>query len=471
MQRARVEFRLQSHGPIQESGIRARYPVFVHSESRFRSERHTLHDRSQRRKLAKFLLNGRNRVDTVYSGNLPRNPEQEFHLGGQANLSLIVSQDVGRSLEKLGANQPHVPVNKDVLPGYEDVVENDQSVGFIKTSRERVVKNAWLSCRIGWTAVELQATTVHGSNERQGVVLVAWLKGDDTTHEEVVGNRGRRAKHLGSANDDASVLLTPNADLQKRFFLILRGFAPVHLGRNDHIGNIELLVQQLAVEARDVMAEGFTAPGEYLRGAGKSGAKPSHVIRTSPEKTIGLPRPAGDGFASLPKVVPASWDHEGLVGRRPGFGRGEDHVVGGIESDVIKTGNRFGNAAKGGMTRYLVNPLSVHINDAPVAQRIEEMLPASHVLFPSCALTNKTQRHEETPRKSLPTDPQSKPELSLVDSFPRQVERARDLGVTTQIPNRPVREEGHTGDIGPWICEVRRVGEVEGFGPELQTAP
>src|SRR6185503_2452434 len=119
------------------------------------------------------------------SRNLARHPEHKLHLGSQSNLSLVVSQDVRRGLEKLRPDQPDIPIDKNVLPGHEDTVENDQRIALIKTGGKRIVKNARLAWRIRGTAVELQPRTVHGKHERQGIILVAGLQGNDTTDKEV----------------------------------------------------------------------------------------------------------------------------------------------------------------------------------------------------------------------------------------------------------------------------------------------
>src|SRR5207245_3768972 len=120
-------------------------------------EDHPFHDRGDRGEIGEGLLDLRDGVDAVRRGDLARDPREELQLHGEADLGLRVAEDVRGRVEELLARELDVPVDEDVLPRDEDVVEYQEGVRFIEARGQRIVERARLSHRVRAARVEPQA--------------------------------------------------------------------------------------------------------------------------------------------------------------------------------------------------------------------------------------------------------------------------------------------------------------------------
>ena len=79
---------------------------------------------------------------------------------------------------------------------------------------------------------------------------------------QIIGEHAAGRELLGARDDDAVVALLDDAGVERRVLLRMRRLAAVDLRRNDRIGDVEMVVAQVLVEARDVVGELLPGGGE-----------------------------------------------------------------------------------------------------------------------------------------------------------------------------------------------------------------
>jgi hypothetical protein len=94
------------------------------------------------------------------------------------------------------AGQSHIPIDKNVLPRHEYIVEHDIVVGLVKPTRQRIVEGIVGAQRKRPAWNEFDARRVDGDGEAIGVVLVAWLQGVDAAQMNPVQKNAARRNLL-----------------------------------------------------------------------------------------------------------------------------------------------------------------------------------------------------------------------------------------------------------------------------------
>ena len=119
----------------------------AHLRTQLGGEDHRVEGRAEGRDVpAELRLDRRDRRQPVRVGELDRHARRELHLHQEADQRLVVGEDMRAGLVELGADEPDVAMDEDVLPRNEHVAEHDQVVGLIEARRERVVERcSWRS--------------------------------------------------------------------------------------------------------------------------------------------------------------------------------------------------------------------------------------------------------------------------------------------------------------------------------------
>ena len=89
-----------------------------------------------------LALYWRHFVDAVHLGDTLRQPSKETQLSDEADLCLIVAQNMRWCLKPLVATDIQVLVYENMFPRHEDIVVNNQGIRLIEARRKRVIIHA-----------------------------------------------------------------------------------------------------------------------------------------------------------------------------------------------------------------------------------------------------------------------------------------------------------------------------------------
>ncbi len=325
-----------------------------------------------------------------------REPGHEFELHAEAHERLEVRGGVRRRVVELRVDQVDVPVDEDVLPGHEDVVEHDGGVDLVEAGRERIVEDARCHRREGAPRVEAQPLGVHRHDERDRVVLVAGHQRGDVGHEEPVGHRRRCGDRVGAPDDDPRRGLAHHARVQERLRVPMGGARSIHLGRHDRVGHVEIFVTGAGIEVLHVVAEARAGAVEEVPPCRKGRENARDVVGGAahePERRLGpepMRAPPGAevlrGARDEPHVaVPRARRRVGERQRRIAL-RGLRAVVG--------LGDPPDGLDERGVLGDVVDALAVEVHRPPVSEARDVRVTAAHrpLTLPQAAGNDKRRR-------------------------------------------------------------------------------
>ncbi len=305
-------------------------------------------------------------------------PGEQLELDPEAHQRLEVRGHMGGRLVELGGHQLHVPVDEDLLPGHEHVVEHDGGVDLVEARGERVVVDARRERRVGPARQEPEALRIHRHHERDGVVHVPGSERGDVAHVEPVGHGHRRGDRVRAADHDARVRLLQDARVEKRLRMLVGRRGAVDLGRDDRIGQVQVLVARLLVEPDHVVAE-LPAPAvEELAPAREGGEHRGHVVGGASHEAVRALGPEPVHGPPAPQIIRGARDQphgaDPLAGGR--IQAGGD--VGGGPGRLVPLRDALGGLGEGGMAGDVVDPLAVEEHGAPVAEAREVVGGPAH---------------------------------------------------------------------------------------------
>jgi hypothetical protein len=130
----------------------------------------------------------------------------------------------------------------------------------------------------------------------------------------------------------ASVSLT-TPGVQERLGVLVRRRRPVDLRRHDGVGDVEILVARLLVEAHDIVPELPAAPVEELAPAGEPGQHRGDMVGRAAHEPVGAFRPEPVNRTPAAEIL--------------GRARDEPHRADAAAAGGIDGGGRVGRAAGG----------------------------------------------------------------------------------------------------------------------------
>ena len=132
---------------------------------------------------AQVSLGGRVALVAVQLHQLHGEAGQELELDAEAHQRLEIGHRVRGRLVELGVDEIDAPIDEDLLPRHEDVVEDHGDVQLVEARRERIVVDARGLGGERPARIELEAVDVDRDDERQRVIVVAWDQRRDVGEE------------------------------------------------------------------------------------------------------------------------------------------------------------------------------------------------------------------------------------------------------------------------------------------------
>src|SRR5262249_34296070 len=136
--------------------------------------------------------------------------------------------------------------------------------------------------------------------------------------------------------------------------------AAIDLRRDDDVGEVEILVQQAAIPASNVVAESRAATSEYIGGAAKPSQKRSDVVGPAAQKAKNSFSQGGHRQPACPQLVEAARDHERAVGLCAGLWRSELQIASRIGGEVVQARDREADTAERRVLSNVSHALAVH---------------------------------------------------------------------------------------------------------------
>ena len=284
---------------------------------------------------------------------------------------------MGAGVEELTTQPGNVAVDEDAIPRHEHVVEHQQGVGLVVTRRQRVVEAAGGGGRVRTTAVELETGGGHGHRDADREVTVVVGQRLDARDQQLVGHGGAGGEHLRAPQHQPLRALLDHTGLDVVALPGVRRRGARYLWRDDRVGDVELLGDQLALVGLHVLGEvvptGALA-GERLRVGAEAGEERADVVGRATHPPVGVTGPGLHGTPERGEVLGAAGREIDAVGLRPGLGVDRPHIRVRCGGQVVELGDGVGGGGERGVGGDVVDALAVHVDLAVVAQRGEVAL-------------------------------------------------------------------------------------------------
>src|ERR1043166_9591423 len=149
-------------------------------------------------------------LDTSHRTDLPSQAGEKTGLHHEANLALVILEDVrGSGVELLLAHSDIVR-DKNALPGYGNLVEEEDGVVLVEPARKRIVEDRARGPFVGLPAKDLEPWRVQRQRERESVGSVLRGKRLYAGHQNFIGHDGAGGQHLRAVDDEAARILIAN---------------------------------------------------------------------------------------------------------------------------------------------------------------------------------------------------------------------------------------------------------------------
>ncbi len=164
-------------------------------------------------------------------------------------------------------------MDKNTVPGHLHIVEQYDGVVLVQVGGQGVIELGDRRRLVGFSRQYLKSLGSHGHGRRKGVHLLARLQGGAGSHQQLVGDDGAGAQHLGAVDSDALAVFVADSRHQRLVLLLGNVLAVVGAGIGDDVGNEQVVVADvgkvihqrlgpvLAVPLEDVDAHGHAAQG------------------------------------------------------------------------------------------------------------------------------------------------------------------------------------------------------------------
>ena len=318
----------------------------------------------------------------------------ELQLDAEADQRLEVRGGVRWRVVELGVDQVDVPVDEDVFPGHEDVVEDDRRVDLVESGRQRIVEHARGQRRERAPRVEAQPVRVHRHHERDRIGLVTGHERRDVGDEEPVGHRRRGRDRVRAADHDPGRGLAHDSRMQERLRMAMGGSRPVDLRRHDRVRHVEVLVARARVEEPHVVAIARAAAVEEVAPGRKRGENARDVIGRAPHETERRLGPEPMDAPPGAEVVRRARDepHVAVARSRRGLReRQRGIVLGGLRA-VVCLGDPPDRLDERRVLGDVVDALAVEVHRPPVPEARDVRVTTAHN-----ADFSDNVRHREAP--------------------------------------------------------------------------
>ncbi len=202
----------------------------------------------------------------------------------------------------------------------------------------------------------------------------------DAAQVDEIGDGSAGRELLRARDDDAVVALLHHPGIERRVALLVRGLAAVDLGRNDRVGDVEVMVAHVLVEGDHVVRELLSACRQHVGSCRIAGEEARHVIGRPSHQAEGRLRPGLREQAPRLEVGMAPRDLVGAQHRLAGLGRDEGHALAQLRlgRDVVEPRHRARRLAKCTVFGYVLDALAVDEHLPSVVERAKIVRSGPH---------------------------------------------------------------------------------------------
>ena len=196
---------------------------------------------------------------------MPRPQKNSSWLSMRADVWRLRSAPKSAPRPLMMAPLPGRAVDEHAVPGHQHVVEDRDAVHLLEAAAERMIEARPRQRRHRLAADEREPRRVARDPEDEPVGVVAGRHAAERDHRDFLRDRRHGAEHLRAAHDDAVGRLPHAAQVQERLFLLGRRLRPVDLRVDQHVGEEEVVLADVLVVARGILAEARAAAREAVR--------------------------------------------------------------------------------------------------------------------------------------------------------------------------------------------------------------
>ena len=244
--------------------------------------------RLERGEAAERLAHGRDPVDAVRLADAARDPDDQRHLGPEADVRVVVLVAVRRRLDVDAPRHRGVVVQEHALPRDLHLVADQHAVGLVEPVRERIVGFVAHRLRIRLARPQRKAGRIErqGRGDRLAFELVG--DGREIADQDLVGEHGAGGEHLHAGHRDARGVLGHHLEIGIVALLPGKQVGRAHSGRRrDGEAEIEVVPARVLVVAQQVLAEAGAQPFEHRRVHRQPGDEAGDLVGRAPDEAIG----------------------------------------------------------------------------------------------------------------------------------------------------------------------------------------